>query len=172
MNQTFTIDVKNVIADGSGDVFARASGGPNAHAFITLTHSSYDNYGVQQSGTGNTAGATAVGGDPTNVAATPNQMFVCAPGCGLAADFHQIATSPTINAGLTDSLTGTTDFEGTARPQGAAMDIGAYERPEAAPPAGGGGGTTNPPGATPKKKCKKKKRTRAAAAKKCKKRKK
>jgi hypothetical protein len=110
---------------------------------------------------------TAVGADPTNVVATPSQMLV-APGLG---DFHQLAASPTINAGITDSLTGTTDLDGNSRPLGVAMDIGAYESPASSPP--GGGGSTNPKGTAPaKKKCRKKKHKRAVAAKKCKKRKK
>jgi hypothetical protein len=41
-------------------------------------------------------------------------------------DFHQIPTSPTINAGATIA-TVTTDFDGVARPAGSAYDIGAYE---------------------------------------------
>jgi hypothetical protein len=171
--QTFTIDAKNVIAEGANtDAFATAMNGGgsdhNDHAFINLDHSAYDSYGSSQSGTGNTANVTPVG-TATNVVASPVQMFLCAPGCGSAANFHQLASSPTINAGAADSLTGTTDLDGNVRPQGAALDIGAYEASATTSP--GGGGNPTPPFGT-KKKCKKKKHRAAAAKKKCKKRKK
>jgi hypothetical protein len=172
LNQTFTVDAKNVIAEGgTTDAWATATnpggGNTNDHAFVNLDHSAYDSYASAQGGTGNTASVTPVG-TGTNIAASPAQMFLCAPGCGSAANFHQLASSPTINAGATDSLTGTTDLDGHARPQGAAMDIGAYEATPT--PTSGGGGPKTPPFGS-KKKCKKKKH-RAAVAKKCKKRKK
>jgi parallel beta-helix repeat protein len=49
-----------------------------------------------------------------------------------AADFHLLAASPAINAGLLLAEV-PTDFEGTARPYGAAYDIGAYEYQAGAP---------------------------------------
>jgi hypothetical protein len=168
-NQSFTIGARNVIANGNiQDVFANATFATqdHLHTDITLDHSAYDSSSFSAGGTGSTVSVTAVGADPTNVAFTPAQMLV-AP---LTGDFHQLATSPTINAGTTDSLTGTTDLDGNPRPQGPAMDIGAYEAPVTSSPPPGGGGT-KPPFGTKKKKCKKK-HHRAAAAKKCKKHKK
>lgn len=44
-----------------------------------------------------------------------------------AANFHQLPTSPTINAGALLTPIPTRDFDGVGRPQGPAFDIGAYE---------------------------------------------
>jgi hypothetical protein len=44
-----------------------------------------------------------------------------------AGDFHQVAGSPTINAGADDPLNGVTDLEGKPRLFGAHTDIGADE---------------------------------------------
>ncbi len=61
-------------------------------------------------------------------------------------DVHQLAGSPTIDAGVTDSTLGGYDFDGEARVQGAAPDIGADEYPT---PASSGEGSTSAPGSTP-----------------------
>jgi hypothetical protein len=42
-------------------------------------------------------------------------------------DFYLYAGSPAIDAGVSTDPTVTTDFDGIARPQGAAIDIGAFE---------------------------------------------
>jgi hypothetical protein len=65
-----------------------------------------------------------VGNCPSQLTASidADPQFV-APG----SDFHLSPTSPAINAGVTTSGAAT-DFDGTPRPQGAASDIGAYER--------------------------------------------
>jgi hypothetical protein len=42
-------------------------------------------------------------------------------------DFYLQAGSPAIDAGVSTAPTVTTDFDGIARPQGAAIDIGAFE---------------------------------------------
>jgi len=42
-------------------------------------------------------------------------------------DFRLLATSPAVDAGA-DSLAAPTDIDGVLRPQGAASDVGAYER--------------------------------------------
>ena len=54
---------------------------------------------------------------------TTDPLFVNAA----TADFHLQSGSSAINAGISTSPTVTTDFDGTARPQGANYDIGAFE---------------------------------------------
>jgi hypothetical protein len=44
-----------------------------------------------------------------------------------ATDFHEALGSPTIDAGITDALTGLFDLQGLGRVFGGAQDIGAYE---------------------------------------------
>ncbi|HEX2232626.1 MAG TPA: choice-of-anchor Q domain-containing protein [Thermoleophilaceae bacterium] len=48
-------------------------------------------------------------------------------------DFRTFADSPVVDAGIVDSLTGTTDPDGLPRDLGGAPDIGAYEKPVARP---------------------------------------
>jgi hypothetical protein len=43
-----------------------------------------------------------------------------------ANDYHLQATSPAIDKGVNTNAP-TTDFDGTARPQGPGFDVGAYE---------------------------------------------
>ena len=121
----FAIDAKNVVAryDGGpsgGDVRASASGG--ASSAITLASS---NYATQQEvGTGTVTDP----GTGTNQTAAP--LFVDAAN----GDFHQAAGSPTLDAGVLDAFTGSTDVEGDPRAIRATSacpalpDIGADER--------------------------------------------
>jgi hypothetical protein len=169
--QTFTVDAKNVIPESVfADVSAYATTGSQRTVTINLDHSAYDNYDPNQTGSDNAVSITPPGTGTNLFFPSAADIFVSTLG-----DFHQKATSPTINAGETDAFTGTTDLDGVPRPQGTAIDIGAYEVPVA--PGGGPGPTPVPgpgPGATiPKKKCKKKGKKRASSAKKkkCKKKK-
>jgi hypothetical protein len=103
----FEIDAKNVLARYAGgvsgsDVRAGASGG--ASVAITLAHSNY----ATTSGIGASSSVTAPG-TGTNQTAAPN--FVDAAN----GDFHQAPGSPTIDAGVLDAFTGSTDFEGDPR---------------------------------------------------------
>ena len=93
----------------------------------------------------------------------PNQDAVLTPPLlahpGIPGDFHQLAASPTRDAGVADSLTGATDIDGEPRCMGTAPDIGGDEFATTVC-----GATSNPAagGSTPfdlaaaKKKCKRK----------------
>lgn len=72
---------------------------------------------------------TATGQDQHSLLATPGQLFVNAAG----GDYHLSATSLALDAGTTQHAP-PLDFEGTARPSGSGVDIGADERASSAPP--------------------------------------
>ena len=131
---TVVLDVRSSIAIGSPGEDVQADNFWATSTTIDLQSSNYDSITplnpfehVTAPGTGN------------NQTAAP--QFVDAG----AGNYHQAAGSPTIDAGTADSLTGTTDLDGAARSQGAAIDIGAYEFvPPAPPPAA----DTTPPETT------------------------
>ncbi|KAA0274531.1 MAG: hypothetical protein EDQ89_01975 [Acidobacteria bacterium] len=107
----FTIDAKNVIADGGSpfplaDVRATSAGG--AATTVTLANSNYSTEFESTNPDGTSASVTDPG-TGTNQTAPP--LFVDAG----AGDFHQQAGSPTIDAGVLDGFTGTGDFDGDAR---------------------------------------------------------
>jgi hypothetical protein len=112
----WTISAKSVIAQGtSADVHARATS--NGVTTINLDHSAYDT-ATTSTATGGTASVTAAGTGTGNIIAAPL----------LAADgYHELSGSPTINAGATDGLSGTTDIDRQLRSIGSAADIGADE---------------------------------------------
>lgn len=70
----------------------------------------------------------ASGRDAHSLIATPSQLFV-----NPTSDFHLSATSLALDVGTTQ-FAPATDFEGTARPAGNGIDIGADERGAATPP--------------------------------------
>jgi Ca2+-binding RTX toxin-like protein len=130
-----TIDAKNVIAFGTG-ADARASTDSAATATVTLESSNFDTQ--EEFGTGATVTDPGTG---TNQTAAP--LFVNAA----IGDFHQLAGSPTIDAGAAVDMMGTADLDGDPRTVGAAPDIGADEfvlSPPAPPPV-----LTPPPTSTP-----------------------
>ncbi len=88
--------------------------------FTTNGGSSVQNLGQWQAATGQ---------DVHSLIATPSQLFVN-PASG---DYHLSSTSPAIDAG-TSAGAPAFDFEGTARPAGSGIDIGADERGGSAVP--------------------------------------
>ncbi|MBI5310071.1 MAG: hypothetical protein HZB14_03425 [Actinobacteria bacterium] len=128
-----SIDAKNVIARGLGfDVSASVTAGATAN--ISLSNSNY-------STTNSTGGATIT--DPTT---NSNQMTTPVFVNAAIDDYHQVAGSPTIDAGTIDGLIGLFDFDGESRTMGAATDIGADEFLVAAatPPPADPGDVTAP----------------------------
>jgi hypothetical protein len=109
-----TINGRNVIADGAGsDVAADGAGG------IASADLANSNYSTEEEGAA-TASVTDAG-TGTNQATGP---LFADPAAG---DFHQLAESPTIDAGALDGQLGAVDIDGEPRAQGAAPDIGADE---------------------------------------------
>ncbi len=110
---TNTIEAMNVIALGAGtDARAGASGG--ASATIAFEHSNYDS---QIDDPVNGASVTDPGTGTGNLTGAP--LFVNAA----VGDFHQLAGSPTVDAGGLGDL-GSADIDGDPRVVGAAPDIG------------------------------------------------
>jgi hypothetical protein len=159
-SSSVNLTAANTIAQGfPEDVYAFKTSAGNSN--VTMVFSNFATSGMD---TGATATAAGSGANLT----TPPVFVDRANG-----DFRQLATSTgTIDKGTSSLGLGSFDFEGEARTQGAAPDIGADEGSII---VGGGStpSTSTPPTPAAKKKCKKKKRKRAArAAKKCKKHKK
>ena len=144
---TAELDARNVIAQGLPDVMIYTAG--SGSSFATMAYSDYATTQPPNSATTTITPA----GSATNITAPP--QFVNAAG----GDFRQLASSPTRNAGATDAKTGTLDFDGEARVQESAIDIGADEFTAAAEPPPPTDST--PPQTTidkgPKKKTKKRK---------------
>jgi Ca2+-binding RTX toxin-like protein len=131
-----TIDAKNVIAFGTG-ADAAASTDSLATATVTLESSNFDTQ--QEFGTGATVTDPGTGTNQTAAL-----LFVNAA----IGDFHQLAGSPTIDAGAAVDMMGTADLDGDPRTVGAAPDIGADEfvpSPPAPPPASTPSLTATPP---------------------------
>lgn len=129
-----TLVGKSVIARGNAyDIWAASI--DTAVIDVTLSYSNYEDVGLGGSST------RTVTDPATNANQTAAPMFVNAAG----GDYRQLAGSPTIDAGLHDMFSGLIDFEGQARPNGGANDIGAdeYHAP-AAPADPGSGGPANP----------------------------
>jgi hypothetical protein len=116
---TLNLHATNVIAHGGmSDVQATASGDPTATATVTLSHSDF-----ATTTTSSDQGTATVIGGATNVEAPPHFVNVA------KGNYHELAGSPTVNAGTAEPKTDT-DLDGRPRSLGSAPDIGAYELPQ------------------------------------------
>jgi hypothetical protein len=137
--------VNTIARGGLADIRANQSGQPDT---VATSHSNY------RLAFASTFGGASITDDGTSQLST-NPAFANAA----AGDFHELAGSPTIDAGITDSANGAFDLDGNPRAQGPSTDIGAYEFPFTAP---AGPASQPPPAQVPRRKCKKKKKKRAA----------
>ncbi|HEX6229034.1 MAG TPA: choice-of-anchor Q domain-containing protein [Solirubrobacterales bacterium] len=122
--------VVNTIAQPGYELGSSKSGlvisvGIGSAASVILTNSNYASVDTTPS-TGSNYSFNPPG---TNGNQTAASQFVNGP----AGDFHQLATSPTIDAGIASPEIGPTDIDREPRSQGSAPDIGADEFP-ALPP--------------------------------------
>ena len=115
----FSVAAENTIASGGAgpDVFVDNNAGTGASA--VLSNSNFDTSDDDGTGT-----SVSPPGSATNQTAAP--LLIHAP--GFEGDFHQLAGSPTIDAG-TPGLLGTQDIDRALRTQGSSPDIGADEFP-------------------------------------------
>src|SRR5688500_15488990 len=119
-NSAGEIAVKNSIARGT-PVDIKTTGCPDG-SYPTGIDISYSNFRAES--VSESFGTITIGeGNQTGV----DPLFVDAA----AGDFHQMPTSPTIDAGAGDSLLGSTDIDGQRRRLGPSPDIGADEAPDA-----------------------------------------
>jgi Ca2+-binding RTX toxin-like protein len=100
----------DINADGCGDTFVPPS--------LDISYSNFRTSVTRSNGM-----ITTGEGNQTNV----DPLFVDAG----AGDFHQMPTSPTIDAGIDDPLLGAFDIDGQPRSLGMGPDIGADEAPDA-----------------------------------------
>ncbi len=105
----------NILVSNNGGIFVDESGPTQSH---NLVWGNSVNYLVLLLGGEEATPSTAALGD---VGIDP--LFVDAAG----GDYHLTAGSPAIDVGLASSSS-PTDFDGGARPQGAGVDMGAFER--------------------------------------------
>jgi hypothetical protein len=133
-------ELVNVIArGGAGGHDLTAESDNTADATIHATYSNFAN--TFTTGSGSPA-KTHITVDSTDQNAAP--VFVNAPG----GDFHEVAASPTVNAGLSFTPVGETDFDGDPRTIGSATDIGADELPQRPTVTTESAEDVNPTGAT------------------------
>ncbi len=118
--QSFDAHGAGVIAAGSAaDVFVTAESG-STNVDLELEHSDYG-----------TAPTAAVAGASASVTPAGSGTNITAEPLFAEDGFHQLANSPTVDAGFMDVLTGARDIDGQRRPLGSGPDIGADERPAA-----------------------------------------
>jgi Kelch motif/Galactose oxidase, central domain len=116
------VDAKNVIARGG--LHDAAAHGYQFTGTGTL-HFAYSNYrpGTNDVADGGSNFRPGVISDDGHNQTTTDPAFVNAA----AGDYHQLASSPTVDAGTEDAQTGPSDIDGNPRELGLAPDIGADE---------------------------------------------
>jgi len=119
-----TLTAKNTVAHGTlSDISLFSSGSGTTPAIANVSYSNYRPSLLSLQGA-----AAALNDQGRNQSADP---LFANPG---AEDFHELAGSPTIDAGTTDPQLGGLDFDGESRVMGSAPDIGADELvPSSAP---------------------------------------
>jgi hypothetical protein len=111
-----TVDAKAVIAEGGEKDIEAGAEGPGSNVTVDLENSDFDSREARV-GNGGTASITAPGSG-ANIIEPPQ----------LAVDgYHELPGSPTVDRGVVDAPSGTTDIDGEARTIGIAPDIGADE---------------------------------------------
>lgn len=110
---TNVVDAANVIFKGDTTDVSVATASPGATVAVTFANSNYSSV--------DTTGNVIV----TPAGAGTNQTK--APKFASTKDFTEDPRSPTVDAGIADAYTGSSDFQGDPRPLGSAMDIGADE---------------------------------------------
>ena len=114
-NADLVLNATNVIALGATDVRGETDSTPGTTTTINLQNSNFR--GPVRAGTGVTITNSAANG---NQAALPVFVDVA------SGDFHQMGSSPTVNAGAKIGV-GNLDIDGEAREVGPVQDIGADE---------------------------------------------
>jgi hypothetical protein len=132
------VEAENSIFEGgTGELNVTPAGVNPGYVTVQLSHSNYR--------------LATPSGAVTGPAMNGNQSEWPGFAAPQNGDFHELPTSPTVNAGIAGALLGGADLDGNARISGSSADIGAYELQEALPnpPAPPTGGDTPPPPGTP-----------------------
>jgi hypothetical protein len=126
-----SVSAVNVIArGGTDDIRVTNNCGAGTATILTVGYSNYRAAETTVTGAGSID--TSPGGNQTAAAPLLENESL--------GNFHQLAGSPTIDAGTTDPDLGTVDLDGGPRLQGCKPDIGVDEFPSGPCPDGGGGG--------------------------------
>jgi hypothetical protein len=126
LNRPTKLTSVNTIAIGAGFDLSVDSVA-DANATLVVRH---DNFRTKSTTVSSGTGTATIDDDGTSKSAQP--LLVNPPG----GDFHQLAGSPTIDAGVADAANGSLDFDGNPRTLGPQPDVGADEHPAASVPAG------------------------------------
>lgn len=129
--------INNTIANTGRGILQAPNGVTRNNIVFNTRGAAYDIRGSGNVVENNLAGGTGSGGSANGVT-TGDPMFVS------ATDFHLKPGSPAIDKGKADGAP-KADFEGKPRPQGAGIDLGAFESGDAAVSPGGAPATSGTP---------------------------